>query len=279
MNLRTFLLIAAVTLAAAPSARPAATEAQATIPAIKDAASELYACCYGSSSYPEKGVFSDGEPGKTVPFAWAFYVAKIGNKVTLIDTGCDPAQFGMAHIKSTRSPRQLLADLGVDPAQVHQVLITHYHFDHINNLPLFPNAAVFISRKEQDNYLNGRIYDPKLVLPAVVAVLRDAKRTHLVDQHEALSGGLEFEVVGGHTPGSAVVRFEHGGTHYILTGDECYLCANRDAQRPLGTATNKKANADFIKSIANPALVVLPCHDPVIFKRYKAVTSEIVRIF
>jgi glyoxylase-like metal-dependent hydrolase (beta-lactamase superfamily II) len=144
---------------------------------------------------------------------------------------------------------------------------------------LFPNAAVFISRKEQDNYLQGIIYDPKLVLPAVVDVLRDAERTHLVDTRESLPNGLDFEVVGGHTPGSSVVRFEHGGTRYVLTGDECYVCANRDKQRPLGMATNKKANADFIKSIADPAIVVLPCHDPAIFERYKPVTKEIVRIF
>ncbi len=279
MNLRTFLLITALTLALPFSVRPAETGVKAATPSIKDSSSELYACSFGSSSYPEKGAFIDGEPGKMLTFVWVFYVAKIGDEVTLIDTGCDPAQFGLGHIKSTRSPKQLLADLGVDPAKVNRVLITHYHFDHINNLPLFPNATVFISRKEQDNYLNGKIYDPKLVLPAVVDILRDAKRTHLIDQHESLPGGLDFDVIGGHTPGSSVVRLEHGGTQYILTGDECYLCANRDAQRPLGMATNRKANADFIKSIANPAIVVLPCHDPVIFKRYKTVTPEIVRIF
>ena len=70
----------------------------------------------------------------------------------------------------------------------------------------------------------------------------------------------DVEVVGGHTAGSAVVHLIHHGTHYVLAGDECYLCANRTEQRPIGQIVDLKRNVAFLHR--RPSIVVLPCHDP-----------------
>jgi len=241
---------------------------------------ELYACSYGRSRFPETSAFRDGRKGEFVEIAWGFYVARSGAEVTLIDTGFnDPATAKKWWVKMTAEPAQLLADLKIDPAKVSRVIITHLHFDHVGNLPLFPKAQVVISRRDRDDYVNkkplgGMIYDPR-----VAEILSDPARTHVIGGREMLSGGFEVEMVGGHTAGSSVVHLFHQGTHYVLAGDECYLCANQKEQRPIGQTADLKRNIAFLSRIADPAVIVLPCHDPEIFTKYPAVTPNIVRVF
>ena len=45
-------------------------------------------------------------------------------------------------------PAEALAQAGVDPAAVHDVVITHLHWDHSGNMDLFPNATFHIQDAE-----------------------------------------------------------------------------------------------------------------------------------
>ena len=260
---------------AAPATAPATAAAAST-----EAPAELYACRYGRSRFPEDYAFRDGHKGTNIDFAWSFYVARTGADITLIDTGfSDPATARQWGVMPTRLPEELLADLHIAPADVTRVIITHIHFDHLSNLPLFTRAQVVISRRDRDDYvsqkkLGGVTYDAR-----IAAILGDPARTHVVDTREALPGGLEVEVVGSHTAGSAVVHVQHAGVHHVLAGDECYLCANRDQQRPIGRVADLRLNLAFLSRNADPAIVLLPSHDPAVFARFPQHSPGIARIF
>jgi glyoxylase-like metal-dependent hydrolase (beta-lactamase superfamily II) len=242
--------------------------------------SKLYACFYGSSPFRESFAFSDGKKDASINIAWSFYVLKTGSNVTLIDTGFSDENLASKwKLKDFTKPERLLESLSIDPVKVNRVVITHLHFDHLNNLPLFTHAQVVISRQDRDDYLAKKPSGGMVYNEAVAVVLRDDTRTHVVDKMETLEGGLIFEVIGGHTRGSSVVRFSHAGTRYVLTGDECYLCANAREQRAIGVAFNRQANAAFLASIADLATVILPCHDPIIFTKFPSVKPNVVRIF
>ena len=230
---------------------------------------ELYACCYDKSKFSATFAFHDGIKGDLVEIAWSFYVLKTGSGVTLFDTG------------HTHKPDDLLKELEIDPAKVDRVIITHIHFDHIGNLPNFPNAKIIISRKDRDAYLASKLKPQGGVTYAenIAAILQDETRTHVVDQSETLADGLVFEVVGGHTTGSSVIHINWMNTHYVLTGDECYLCKNAEEKRPVGIAANLKLNAEFLARISDPSIVLLPCHDPLIFTKFPIVKPNIARIF
>jgi glyoxylase-like metal-dependent hydrolase (beta-lactamase superfamily II) len=275
------LSLAVLPAAAAEPTLPKDTLASAASVTTTTAAPiELFACCYGCSRFPENFAFQDGRKDANVDFAWSFYVARSGTEVTLIDTGFSgPATAKQWHVNMTREPSLLLADLKINPAQVTRILITHIHFDHVSNLPLFPNAQVFISRRDRDDYVNKKPLGGVTYDPLVAAILSDPARTHVIDERETLPGGFEVEVVGGHTAGSSVVHLHHEGIHHVLAGDECYLCANLTEQRPIGHTVDLPRNLALLHRLTDPAIVILPCHDPGIFTRFPAVGPGIARIF
>lgn len=70
-------------------------------------------------------------------FGSCVYLIKIGKDNILIDTS------------SKENGKELLRELsklGVDLRDVHIILLTHGHQDHIGNLDLFPNAKVYDSK-------------------------------------------------------------------------------------------------------------------------------------
>jgi glyoxylase-like metal-dependent hydrolase (beta-lactamase superfamily II) len=66
-------------------------------------------------------------------FGSVVYLIKIGKDNILIDTS------------SRENAQELLANLKklkVEPQDIHIILLTHRHYDHIGNLELFPNAKI-----------------------------------------------------------------------------------------------------------------------------------------
>jgi glyoxylase-like metal-dependent hydrolase (beta-lactamase superfamily II) len=67
-------------------------------------------------------------------FGSCVYIIKIGKDNILIDT-------------SSKATRQELLDelkqLKIEPKDIHIILLTHRHWDHIENLELFPNAKIY----------------------------------------------------------------------------------------------------------------------------------------
>lgn len=82
------------------------------------------------------------------------YLIKTGHKLILVDAGA-----GDAYGPSLGHLTERLKAAGYNPDQIDAILLTHCHMDHIGGLLLgdtivFPNAAVYISKKEADYYLN-----------------------------------------------------------------------------------------------------------------------------
>lgn len=67
-------------------------------------------------------------------FGSCVYLIRIGKDNILIDTSSKAAR-----------PELLdeLKQLKIEPRDIHIILLTHRHYDHIENLELFPNARVY----------------------------------------------------------------------------------------------------------------------------------------
>src|SRR5256885_3085504 len=61
-----------------------------------------------------------------------------------------------------RDPAELLARSGAGPEDVDAILVTHAHFDHLGNVAAFPNAIVYIQRRELEERVRAVSPPPPL---------------------------------------------------------------------------------------------------------------------
>jgi N-acyl homoserine lactone hydrolase len=155
----------------------------------------------------------EGFPGKATAhggLGWSGITLLRGaGRVVLVDTG----GFGV------REPlHRALADRGVAPGDVTDVLLTHVHYDHAVNALLFPEATVWISEADLA-WARGREpgFDPVPELHA--AALDRNPRTRRLDGDGAVMPGVDAIAAPGHTPGCLVYRVQSGDGVVLFAGD------------------------------------------------------------
>jgi glyoxylase-like metal-dependent hydrolase (beta-lactamase superfamily II) len=177
-------------------------------------------------------------------------------------------------------PDRLLARLGVTPAQITDVVLTHGHFDHAGGLALFPRARIHLRRATLATLMRSKA----LGLGPFLRRARRAGRIRIVRGRQSLGAGLTLEPTGGHTPGHQVVILRHGGKRYVLVGDECYLrslCV-RGVPLPRGSVWSSRRNRAFLRRLRkwhrSGQTVILPFHDPAVMQAYPIHRPGIVRV-
>src|SRR4051812_39774491 len=156
---------------------------------------ELYALRYGSSLFPRRLAFADDASDERLPIAWSLYALKLDGRRIVIDTGfSDPATARAWGVTIHEDPLAMLTRIGMAPAEVDEVIVTHHHVDHIDNLPAFPRARVTIARAEIAAYAASAQGGGA----AVLRVLEDATRTVPLSADAVLADGrVRIEIVGG----------------------------------------------------------------------------------
>lgn len=101
-----------------------------------------------------------------------------------------------------------LAAEGLTPADISHVVLTHMHFDHADNLDLFPDACVVVQRAELlaavDPVPSQRVFYWKSTLDNLMARKRPAQLMLLDGDHQ-LFPGIRLLSVPSHTEGMQVV--------------------------------------------------------------------------
>ena len=173
-----------------------------------------------------------------------FFVLDTGASKVLIDAGNTGA-----------NTRALLAQAGIVPEAVTDVLLTHMHRDHIGGLldanggAVFPKATLHVAREEAA-YWRGRAEAADRVLTAY------ANRLDLFEQNRQI-GPVASIPAFGHTPGHTVFRVQSNGQRLLFWGDithvraqfadpGVYLSYDVDARAAL--ATRRKLLAQLAES-------------------------------
>ncbi len=166
----------------------------------------------------DQGPRVDARPGLVGVNGGSYiWILKSTTGVVLVDTGQDTS--GKAILDE-------LARMGLGPADVRGVLLTHAHIDHVGALPLFPNAPLWLGEKELA-FFNG---DPQGAWSLGAIVVRLFGAPPRPQEPTLVSDGTTFEVDGlafqavllpGHTPGSTA--WLHGD---LLLGGDAALVAD-----------------------------------------------------
>lgn len=247
--------------------------------------------------FPASNLFAaqPNEGHRRLPYC--FGLLRSADRCVLVDTGfADPAVYDRLTAKygDTRwcSPVDVLARVGVTPAQVDTILLTHNHFDHAGCVDAFPGAHVWIQRREIDSYLAAAARPARFEfltrscqadLPRRLA----ARQATLVDGVAEVAPGLELRPAHDtHTAGSQLVAVtnEADGT-WLFAGDNVYSYENIEGIRgdgvlaPIamstGSATAWLDLADaMLTSVGGDSRRILPFHEAAVWNRFPTTTFD-----
>lgn len=156
-----------------------------------------------------------------------------------------------------------LTEVGVSPAQVTDVLITHLHYDHCENWPMFPRAALHVGGAELDWAVAQPEGTPMLPEFTVRALAASSRLHRLAEGPTGLPGISCFEAPG-HSPHHLVFVLD-GSPPVIFSSD---VAKNR-AELATGKADitlNAAAHAASIARLravwaVHPGAVLIMGHD------------------
>ncbi len=150
------------------------------------------------------------------------------------------------------------------PESVTDVVLTHAHWDHSVNYPLFPNANIWIGRVEMD----WATREPLGFNPLPELYVRDLAahpRLRLLEDREEFLPGLTAHLCPGHTPGCLVYRLTGNGVPVVFSGDAAKNRAELLSMKTDMTmdAAASRASLERIWSLwrQEPGTLLIPGHD------------------
>ncbi|MFY2561257.1 N-acyl homoserine lactonase family protein [Corallococcus terminator] len=213
------------------------TPPTATAPAAKSSEVRLYALDCGRIEVHDMGFFADGSrpTGKRGTMSVPCFLVTHPQGALLWETGLDDAIANFPdgvpdpvgprfHVKTTLGAQ--LTALGLKPADIRYVAISHLHADHSGNTNAFTASTWLLQRKELA--WATATPTPPGVDATKFSAWRDAKVELLDGDRDVFGdGAVRLLSTPGHTPGhqSLQVRLARAGT-YILSGDLCHLIEN-----------------------------------------------------
>ena len=117
---------------------------------------EIYAIKYAHHDRRRAESFIHGDPHDgPMPLDYFVWLVRGAGRTLVVDTGFNAAMAAKRQRHHIRCPSEGLRLLGVEAAEVPEVIVTHLHYDHIGNFDLFP-AATFHLQDREMQYATGR---------------------------------------------------------------------------------------------------------------------------
>jgi glyoxylase-like metal-dependent hydrolase (beta-lactamase superfamily II) len=233
-----------------------------------------------------------GEPDGPVQMDYFCWLLRAGPQAIVVDCGFSEASGARRGRTMVCPPASALRALGVEPAQVAMLILSHAHYDHIGNLGAFNAAQVVMSAREHEFWTGPLASRPLFATSAETADINALRavaaqgRLRLLpppaDNGAAatparcpLADGLEVIEVGGHTPGQLIVLAAlAGGGTAVLASDALHYYDEMALDRPFLHVADLPAmykGFELLRGLAaRPGHVLVAGHDPEVMTRFGA---------
>jgi N-acyl homoserine lactone hydrolase len=151
---------------------------------------------------------------------WVLFDTGVGDHIVSMPNG-QKSGAGFWTVKKTLESQ--LAELGLKPADINYVALSHSHGDHVGNLKLFPQSTLVVQKAEWD-------WKPPVGTPisqsGMKAITPDGDHDLFGD------GSVMLIATHGHSPGhqNMLIRLPKTGA-IMFTGDSVHTKANWDSGR------------------------------------------------
>ncbi|HEY3065089.1 MAG TPA: N-acyl homoserine lactonase family protein [Methylomirabilota bacterium] len=214
----------------------------------------LYVLDCGVNQAKDQSRWSPGvNEGKPIEFSDNCYLIRHAKGLLLWDTGISDAVAAMPDglvvangaitQRRTKTLAAQLTEIGVKPADIAYVAVSHTHGDHVGNVALFPASTILIQ---------GAEYEWAMTQPTKPAFAATQKFDKLSGDRDVFGdGSVTILSTPGHTPGhqSLLVRLPKTGA-IVLSGDAVHFQDNWEQKRVPSMNTNRDQSLASMQRIA-----------------------------
>ena len=256
---------------------------------------KVYAIKFADSTYPfSVGDWADGgSKTEKVEIDFMVWLIKGSNgKNILVDAGFlgDTEDAKEFMITNYIRPDSALLKLGVKPADISDIILSHPHWDHMGGINLFPNARVWI-QKEDFDYFVGAAWQKegsnggfaKRDVRQLVDLNLNGKVTLIEGDNKQILPGITVYTGSKHTFNSQYVLVNTGNNKVVLASDNIWIYYNLEHLAPASTGGTLEPPGYIkamqrMKSLVTDVKFIIPGHDAAIFSRFPKVVDGVVEI-
>jgi N-acyl homoserine lactone hydrolase len=231
------------------------------------------------SEYPVSGVLYGAHNAGTLKLPYCYVLLKSDERTVMVDVGYNVTENGNVladryNVINWRSPATVLAEVGVRPEDVTDVLVTHAHFDHFGNVDAFPNATFYLQAREFAEWLRVMTLPKAFQSLAVALDPGDMVRAAglAAEGRLTLLEGDTPEVLPGIDAVSAFDSHTFGSQFFHVKNDLRYVFENitgtndNGVYRPVGLASGSQYNLllateNMMNAVDRDHLRVVPVHE------------------
>jgi glyoxylase-like metal-dependent hydrolase (beta-lactamase superfamily II) len=256
---------------------------------------KIYALKYAvlKNPTPISNWVNNGPEKDSVPISFHFWLIQSAEgKNILIDAGCtmdlpNAVDFGLTDYER---PDSVLLRLGIAANDISDIIISHPHWDHVDGLPLFPLATVWIQKEDYTYYTAAawqNAANPGGIAKRNIAYLLQlnmAGKLKLIDgDNKEIMKGITVFTGSKHTYNSQYIVVQSGKDKVVIASDNVWIYYNLQKMLPppaYGTmnAAGYIKNMQRMKTQASKPLYILPGHDAAMFKMFEAVNERIIKV-
>lgn len=250
---------------------------------------EIYALkCAGPISSSGAFVMWLQDWEKTASRNYYIWCIRNSEQVIVVDACVSPDLAAERNIPFYISPVDALSQLNIEAKDVKHVIITHAHWDHVNGLPLFPNAKIYIQEGEYYFWLKNKLAERPpfkqfldIESKKHLITLMKSSRLSLLKGDQEILPGIECVLAPGHSVALQAVAVKTTKGTAVLGSDCAHLFRNYRDDWPSSLFVDLAAlmrTYDRLVKKASSMDLLFPGHDPAMTTDYETITDCVSKL-